>query len=219
MKKKEKNIIDGIIKTNDERATEKINEIFGKKSEYYRTELAMLGFEWLDDGYLDEVEEENNAAPENKDQELLVAYFNGEVKLSDKLVEVFLKEKRSDRANYALLRRYFRQGNRNLKTLIYYGLEMDPTDNGFLNDLSVIHEFHPMLGELRERYMEACKIQEDLDSFSDLAQDFFYNTSPDGYEAYHALKEIYGSDTPKGRVIDSLVYMEEALSRQPCVEH
>lgn len=219
MKKKEKNIIDGIIKTNDELATERINEIFGKKSEYYRMELAMLGFEWLDDGYPDEVEEENNATPENKDQELLIAYFNGEVELSDEIVEVFLKEKWSNRPNYALLRRYFRQGNGNLKTLIYHGLEMDPTDDGFLDDLSLIHEFHPMLGELIERYMEACKIQEDLDSFSELAQDFFYNTSPNGYEAYYALKEIYGSDTPKGKVIDSLIYMEKALNRQPCVEH
>jgi len=220
MKKKEKkNIIDEIIKIKNELVTERINEIFRTKPEYYRTELAMLGFEWLDDDYPDEVEEENNAAPENKDQELLVAYFNGEVELSDELMEVFMKEKLSNRPNYALLRRYFRQGNGNLKTLIYHGLEIDPTDDGFLNDLSLIHEFHPMLGELIERYTEACKIQEDLDSFSELAQDFFYNTTLDGYEAYHALKEIYGSDTPKGQVIDSLVYMEEALSRQPCVEH
>jgi len=219
MKKKEKNLIDEIIKINDERATERINEIFRTKPEFYRTELAMLGFEWLEEEYLDEVEEENNAAPENKDQELLIDYFNGEFELSDEVVEVFLKEKRRNRPNYALFRRYFRQGNGNLKTLIYHGLEMDPTDDGFLNDLSLIHEFHPMLGELIERYTEACRIQEDLDSFSELAQDFFYNTSLDGYEAYHALKEIYGSDTPKGKIIDSLVYMEEALSRQPCVEH
>ena len=80
MKKKEKkNIIDEIIKIKNELVTERINEIFRTKPEYYRTELAMLGFEWLDDDYADEVEEENNAAPENKDQELLVAYFNGEV--------------------------------------------------------------------------------------------------------------------------------------------
>ncbi len=217
--KKKKNIIDEIIKIKNELVTERINEIFRKRPEHYRTELAMLGFEWLDDDCPDEVEEENNAAPENKDQELLVAYFNGEVELSDELVEVFLKEKLSNRPNYALLRRYFRQGNGNLKTLIYHGLEIDPTDDGFLNDLSLIHEFHPMLGELIERYTEACRIQEDLDSFSELAQDFFYNTTLDGYEAYYALKEIYGSDTPKGKVIDSLVYMEEALSRQPCVEH
>ena len=220
MKKKEKkNITDEIIKIKNELVTERINEIFRTKPEHYRTELAMLGFEWLDDGYPDEVEEENNAAPENKDQELLVAYFNGEVELSDELLEVFLKEKLSNRPNYALLRRYFRQGNGNLKALISHGLELDPTDDGFLNDLSLIHEFHPMLGELIERYTEACRIQEDLDSFSELAQDFFYNTTLDGYEAYHALKEIYCSDTPKGKVVDSLVYMEEALSRQPCVEH
>jgi len=219
MKKKEKNIIDEIIKIKNELVTERINEIFRTKPEHYRTELAMLGLEWLDDDFPDEVEEESNAAPENKDQELLVAYFNGEVEFSDELVEVFLGEKLSSRPNYALLRRYFRQGNGNLKALICHGLELDPTDDGFLNDLSLIHEFHPMLGELIERYTEACRIQGDLDSFSELAQDFFYNTSLDGYEAYHALKEIYASGTPKGKVIDSLVYMEEALSGQPCIEH
>jgi hypothetical protein len=219
MKKKEKNIIGEIIKIKDELVTERINEIFRTRPDHYRTELAILGFEWLDDGYPDEVEEENNAAPENKNQELLVAYFNGEVEFSNELIEIFLEEKLSSSPNYALLRRYFRQGNKNLKALICHGLEMDPTDDGFLNDLSLIHEFHPMLGELIERYIEACKIQDDLDSFSELAQDFFYNTSLDGYEAYHALKAIYASDTPKGKVIDALVYMEEALNGHPCVEH
>jgi hypothetical protein len=219
MKKKEKNFNDEIIKIKNELVTERINEIFRTEPESYRTELVMLGFEWLDVDYPDEVEEENNAAPENIDQELLVAYFDGEVEFSDELVEVFLREKLSNRPNYALLRRYFRQGNRNLKTLIYHGLEIDPTDDGFLNDLSLIHVFHPMLGELIERYTEACRIEEDLDSFSELAQDFFYNTTLDGYEAYNALKEIYSSDTPKGKVIDSLVYMEEVLNEQPYVEH
>ena len=219
MKKKEKNDTDEIIRIKDELVTERINEIFRTKPEYFRTELATLGFVWFDDEYPDEVEEENIAAPENEDQELLVAYFNGEVELSDELLKTFLKEKQSDRPNYALFRRYFRQGNGNLKALIRHGLKMDPTDEGFLNDLSLIHEFHPMLGELIERYIEACRIQENLDSFSELAQDFFYNTTLDGYEAYQALKEIYGSDTPKGKIIDSLVYIEEALSGQLCVEH
>ncbi len=219
MKKKEKNIIDEIVKVRNERVAERDNGIFSTEPEHYWSEFSLLGFEWLKDDYSDEVEEEENAVPENKNQELLVAYFNGKVALSDELVKVFLKEKMNDRPNCALFRRYFRQGNGNLKTLIYYGLEMDPTDDGFLNDLSLIHEFHPMLGELIERYTEACRIQEDLDSFSELAQDFFYNTSLDGYEAYYALKEIYGSNTPKGKVIDSLIYMEEALNRQPCVEH
>jgi hypothetical protein len=219
MKKKEKYDIDEIIKIKNELVAERINEIFRTKPECFRTQLATLGFERLDDEYPDEVEEENNAAPENRDQELLVAYFNGEVKFSEELVKVFLKEKLSSRPNCALFRRYFRQGNENLKSLICHGLEMDPTDDGFLNDLSLIHEYHPILGELIERYIEACRIQEDLDSFSELAQDFFYNTMLDGYEAYDALKEIYDSDTPKGKVIDSLVYMEEALSAQPYVEH
>ena len=220
MKKKEKkDIIDEIIKIKNELIIDKVNEIFKKSPENYRMELATLGFEWFDDEYPDEVEEENKAVPENNDQALLVAYFDGEIELSEGIVEVFLKEKLSDTPNYALFRRYFRQGNKNLKALIYRGLEKDPTDDGFLNDLSLIHEFHPMLGELIERYTKACILQEDLDAFAELAQDFYYNTLLDGYEAYYALKEIYNEDTQKGRIIDSLLYMEEVLSSQPCVEH
>ena len=120
-----------------------------------------------------------------------------------------MAEKYSDEPNFALLRRYFRQGNQPLKSLIYRGLEINPTDIGFLNDLSFFHEFHPMLAELIQRYTEACKLQEDLGTFSELAQDFYYNTEPDGYEAYHALKEIYGSDTQKGMIIDHLIQAEK----------
>jgi hypothetical protein len=220
MKKKEKkDIIDEIINIENELIIDKVNEIFKKNPENYKMELATLGFEWFDDEYPDELEEENKAVPENNDQALLVAYFDGEIELSEEIIEAFLKEKLSDTPNDALLRRYFRQGNKNLKALIYRGLEMDPTDDGFLNDLSLIHEFHPMLGELIERYTEACILQEDLDAFAELAQDFYYNTLLDGYEAYYALKEIYNEDTQKGRIIDSLLYMEEVLSSQPYVEH
>jgi hypothetical protein len=66
-----------------------------------------------------------------------------------------------------------------------------------------------MLAELIQRYTEACKLQEDLEAFSELAQGFYYNTEPDGYEAYHALKEIYGSDTQKGMIIDHLIQAEK----------
>ena len=220
MKKKEKkDIIDEIINIENELIIDKVNEIIKKNPENYRMELATLGFEWLDDEYPDEVEEEIKAVPENSDQALLVAYFEGEIELSEGILEIFLKEKLSDTPNYALLRRYFRQGNKNLKALIYRGLEIDPTDDGFLNDLSLIHEFHPMLGELIERYTKACILQEDLDAFAELAQDFYYNTLLDGYDAYYALKEIYNKDTKKGKIIDSLLYMEKVLSSQPCVEH
>lgn len=212
MKKKDKkDIIAQFEKLKREMAIEKVNEVFKKNPENYREELAKLGFQWVDDDYPDEIEEENAAASENKDQEILVAYFNREIGLSDDIVEVFLKEKYRDEPNYALLRRYFRQRNEPLKALIYRGLEMNPTDIGFLNDLAFFHEFHPMLGELISRYTEACKLQKNTESFTELAEDFYYNTSPDGYEAYHALKEIFGPETQKGKILDHLIKEEEEM--------
>lgn len=210
MKKKDKkDIIDEMIKLKNEMVIEKVNEVFKKNPENYREGLAEIGFQWFDDDYPDEIEEENSAVPENRNQELLVAYFNGDLDLSDHILEIFFTEKYRDDPNYALIRRYFRQGNKKLKALIYRGLEMNPTDIGFLSDLSFFHEFHPMLGEVIRCYTEACKLQGNPETFSELARNFYYNTSPDGYEVYHALKEIYGSGTEKGMIIDQLIQDEK----------
>ncbi|MBW1942535.1 MAG: hypothetical protein JRJ51_06850 [Deltaproteobacteria bacterium] len=48
-------------------------------------------------------------------------------------------------------------------------------------------------------------------SFTELAKDFYYNTSPDGYEAYHALKEIFGPETQKGKILDHLIKEEKGM--------
>ena len=210
MKKKDtKDIINDLHKLKNEIVIDKVNEVFKNNPENYKEELAKIGFQWFDDDYPDEIEEEENAVPENKNQEFLVAYFNGEVELSTNVIEVFLAEKNSAQPNFALIRRYFRQGNEHLKSLIYRGLEINPTDIGFLNDLSFFHEFYPMLGELIRYYTDACRLQQNLETFRELVQDFYYNTAPDGYEAYHALKEIYGSDTQKGMIIGQLIQAEK----------
>ena len=210
MKKKDKKeIINDLHKLKNEIVIDKVNEVFKNNQENYKEELAKLGFQWFDDDYPDEIEEENNAVPENRNQEFLVAYFNGDVELSNSVIEAFLAEKNSDEPNFALIRKYFRQGNEHLKSLIYRGLEINPTDISFLNDFSFFHEFHPMLGELIRYYIDACRLQQNLKTFRELARDFYYNTTPDGYEAYHALKEIYGSDTQKGMIIDHLIQDEK----------
>ena len=210
MKKKDKKkTINDLYKLKNEIVIDRVNEVFKNNPENYKEELEKIGFQWFDDEYPDEIEEEDNAVPENRNQEFLVAYFSGDVELSNSVIEAFLAEKNSDEPNFALIRRYFRQGNQHLKSLIYRGLEINPTDIGFLDDLSFFHEFHPMLVELIRRYTDACRIQQNPETFSELARDFYYNTAPDGYEAYHALKEIYGSDTQKGMIIDHLIQAEK----------
>ena len=182
---------------------------FAEHPQNYRQKLAELGFQWFDDDYPDEIEEENNAVAENENQEILLDYFHGDLELSEKMLEIFVTEKYSPEPNYALLRKYFRQGNANLKSLIYKGLEINPTDAGFLSDLAFFHEFRPMLGEVIKFYLKACEIQANHESFCELAEDFYYNTIADGYDAYEALKEIYGSETAKGKIIDQLIQAEE----------
>ena len=204
-----KDIINDLDKLKEEMILDEVKEILQNDPENYQEELAELGFQWFDDDYPDEIEEENNAFPENENQETLAAYFEGDVALSDRVMEAFFDEKYREEPNYALFRKYFRQGNQNLKKLIYRGLEMNPTDIGFLNDLSFFHEFRPMLGELISRYMKACELQVNLETWTELVQDFYYNTSPDGYEAYYALKEVYGPDTSKGMIIDHLIQTED----------
>ncbi len=56
--------------------------------------------------------------------------------------------------------------------------------------------------------MRACMEQCNLETFTELAKDFYYSTSPDGYEAYQALRELFGPETAKRKIIDSLIAAE-----------
>lgn len=44
-----------------------------------------------------------------------------------------------------------------------------------------------------------------METFTELAQDFYYATSPDGYDAYYALRELFEPNTEKRKIIDSLI--------------
>jgi len=127
MKKKDKKeTIKDLQKLKNEIAIDKVNDIFKNNPENYKEELAKIGFQWFDDEYPDEIEEEDNAVPENRNQEFLIAYFSGGVELSNSVIEAFLTEKYSDEPNFALIRRYFRQENQHLKSLIYFGIKINP---------------------------------------------------------------------------------------------
>ena len=110
MKKKDKKkTINDLHKLKNEIVIDKVNEVFKNNPGNYKEELEKIGFQWFDDEYPDEIEEEDNAVPENRNQEFLVDYFSGDVGLSNSVIEVFLEEKYSDEPNFALIRRYFRQ--------------------------------------------------------------------------------------------------------------
>lgn len=190
----------------------RIREAFNGPCETARLELENSGFQWLDDeSDEDEIKEEDAAIPENINQEFIVGYFEGHIQLSDAVMEAYNAEKIADSPNSPLLRRYFRQGNPALKALLFLGLDHYPTDTSLLNDLAFFHEHHGMLSDLISRYITACELENDLESFAELAMDFHYNTVDDGFEAFHELMKIV-ADMPQKRSVVDLLLFEHGVS-------
>jgi hypothetical protein len=199
-----------------------VKEIFRKHPSDYLAKLEELGFSYVeDDEAYDEIEEteareEREARPENERQRALVDFFENRKPLSEKVFVSFSDEKAAEEPNYPLIRRYFKQANQNLKALILYGLEKYPGRLDLLSDLAFFHEFENVLSKLISHYTEACIKQADLNTFSELAQDFYYATYPDGYDAYAALKELFGPDSDQRKIIDFLI--TEAETEIPLTE-
>ena len=149
---------------------------------------------------------------QNESQDFLVRFLEGTGNLTNVVMEIFLSERNREDPNLPLFRKYFKRGNNRLKMLLLFGLEKNPTDRDLLNDLSYFHEFHPMLTELIHLYMTACEQESDINAFRELAEDFFFNTVDDGYEALYALKEKYGTTADKAFVIDQLLSEQEEES-------
>ena len=196
-------------KLTNEIIRDKVNEIFRNHLKDYIAKMEELGFEYFeeDDDY--EEIEERNARPENQRQRVLVAYFENKKKLSKEIFESYSEEKAAENPNYPLIRKYFKEANKNLKTLLLYGLDNYPGRIDLLSDLSFFHEFENILSILITYYTQACVDEENLDTFSELAKDFYYSTNPDGYEAYYALRELFEPKTDKRKIIDFLIAEEE----------
>jgi len=106
-------------------------------------------------------------------------------------------------------RKYFKKANPNLKSLILHGLDHYPGSVDLLSDLGYFHEFENLLSVLITYYTQACVDQENMETFSELAQDFYYATVPDGYEALYALRDLFEPGTDKRQIIDLLIAKEE----------
>ena len=216
MGKKEKDsVLDDYAKLKNEIIRDRVNEIFRNHPKDHIAKMEELGFEYFEDDYDDEEEiEERNARPENQRQRDLVAYFENKKKLSKKIFESYSEEKAAENPNYPLIRKYYKEANKNLKFLLLYGLDNYPGRIDLLSDLSFFHEFENILSLLITYYTQACVDQADLDTFSELAKDFYYSTNLDGYEAYYALRELFEPDTDKRKIIDFLIAEEEEAERK-----
>ncbi|MBL7178505.1 MAG: hypothetical protein ISS66_22000 [Desulfobacteraceae bacterium] len=215
MSKKDKDsILDDYEKLKNEIIRDKVSEIFRNHPKDHIAKMEELGFEYFEDDDDYEEIEERNAKPENQRQRELVAYFENKKKLSKKIFESYSEEKAAENPNYPLIRKYYKEANKNLKSLLLYGLDNYPGRIDLLSDLSFFHEFENILSILITYYTQACVDQGNLDTFSELAKDFYYSTNPDGYEALYALRELFGPETDKRKIIDFLIAEEEEAERK-----
>ena len=215
MTKKDKDsVTDDYEKLKNEIIRDRVNEIFRNYPQDYIAKLEEIGFKYFEDDEDSEELEERNAKPENKRQKNLAAYFENKCKLTKEIFEIYSEEKASEKPNYPLLRKYFKKANKSLKRLILYGLDNHPGRIDLLSDLSFFHEFENILSILIRYYTKACVDQENLDTFTELANDFYYCTKPDGYEAYHALRELFEPETDKRKIIDFLIANEEEAEKE-----
>lgn len=213
-KKDKDSLLDDYAKLKNEIIRDRVNEIFRNHPKDHIAKMEELGFEYFEDDYDDEEEiEERNARPENQRQRDLVAYFENKKKLSKKIFESYSEEKAAENPNYPLIREYYKKANKNLKILLLYGLDNYPGRIDLLSDLSFLHEFENILSILITYYTQACVDQANLDTFSELAKDFYYSTNLDGYEAYYVLRELFEPDTDKRKIIDFLIAEEEEAER------
>ena len=209
-KKKKDKTIEEYEKLRNKIAMDKVDEIFRTQPDNYISALEEIGFTYYEDDYDDNEEiEEANAKPENQNQKDIIAYFEGEKELSDKILQIFLEERDAENPNLPLIRKFFKSANQNLKSLILYGLDHYPGRLDLLSDLGFFHEFENILSTLITYYTQACVDQENLEAFAELAQDFYNTTIPDGYEALYALRDLFEPGTDKREIIDILIAEEE----------
>ena len=213
-KKDKESGLDDYEKLKNEIIRDKVSEIFRNHSKGHIAKMEEIGFEYFEDDDDHEEIEERNAEPENQRQRDLVAYFENKKKLSKKIFESYSEEKAAENPDYPLIRKYFKKANKNLKSLLLYGLDNYPGRIDLLSDLSFFHEFENILSILISYYTQACVDQGNLDTFTELAKDFYYSTNPDGYEAYYALRELFEPETDKRKIIDFLMAEEEKAEKK-----
>ena len=207
-KKKKDKILEEYLKLQNKIKMDKVDEVFRTQPDNYISALEELGFTYYDDDDYEEVEEAE-AQPENQNQNDLVAYFDGRKEFSDRMLKIYFEEQAVENPNLPLVRKYFKAANQNLKSLILYGLDHYPGRLDLLSDLGYFHEFENMLGTVITYYTRACVNQENLETFADIAQEFYYTTLPDGYEALYALRDLFEPGTDKREIIEILIAEQE----------
>ena len=204
------NPLDDYQKLKNEVIVDRVNKIFRKHPDKYIQKMEETGFVYYEEEDLEKIDEDN-AVPENKRQEYLIAYFEGETELSERVLTAYLEERESENSNRPLIRKYYKKASDRLKTLLFFGLNQSPTCMNILNDLAYFHEFSNILDDLVKYLISACRIEPDILKFSELIQEFYSETKTDGYDALSRLKELFPIDTEKGKTV---AFFEAELLKQ-----
>jgi hypothetical protein len=195
---------------------EQVSKAIRENPKNWAKKLEELRFQWVDDEYDEDEVEEDIAKPENLNQELLVAHFEGAVKFSEQVLEAYLAERASPTPNFPLIRKYFKRGNEHLRRLLIFGLERRPTDIGLLNDLGFFHEVSSILADVIHYYLKACKEEHDMRNFEELALSFYYDTMPDDFDAFYELEQHMAPGSDKAKIVQK-IRQEQALEPE-CVK-
>ncbi|PIP38171.1 MAG: hypothetical protein COX19_14190 [Desulfobacterales bacterium CG23_combo_of_CG06-09_8_20_14_all_51_8] len=207
---KKNNPLDDYQKLKNEVTIDRVNQVFRKYPDKYIQKMEEAGFIYFEEEDLEKIDEDN-ASSENKRQECLIAYFEGETELSERILTAYLEERESENANRPLIRKYFKKASDRLKALLFFGLDQSPTCMNILNDLAYFHEFSNILDDLVKYLISACRIEPDILKFGELIQEFYDETKPDGYDALSRLKELFPIDTEKGKTV---AFFEAELLKQ-----
>lgn len=207
MARKEKHRLEEYLRLKNKIMRDQVEDIFRTQSGNWQEALEEIGFKYIEEDDEEEIEE-RKARPRNKAQRDLVAYFEGQKEISEYLLTTLITERYRKRPNLPLIRKYFKSANQRLKALIIWGLDRYPASIELLYDLTFYHEFENVLRLLIHYYTTACVKQVNLEMFTQLAQDFYYATAADDYEALPALRELFEPGTEKRKIIDFLIAQE-----------
>lgn len=134
-KKNKDSILSEYHNLRNEIIRDKVNKIFRKHPEDSFERMKEIAFDYFEDDEDFEEIEERNAKPQNQQQKELVEYFENKKELSKEIFETYSEEKASENPNYPLFRKYFKQANMNLKSLLLYGLDNYPQRVDLLSDI------------------------------------------------------------------------------------
>ena len=103
--KKKDPVIEDYEKLKNQIVIDKVDEVFRTQPHNYISAMEEIGFTYYEDDDDDDEEmEEANAKPENQNQKDLVAFFKGEIELSDRILQIFLEERDAENPNLPLIR-------------------------------------------------------------------------------------------------------------------